>query len=151
MQTQSMPSQALDASFRQFLVQMEAATNRFLNGDATLWKELCSHQDDATIFGGWGGYERGWTELGPRYDWAAQRFVAGELTVEYIAIHVSGNLACSVALERSTVRLVDQTIAATMLLRVTHLFRYAADGWKLVHRHADPLLGVTPPSAVLHK
>src|SRR5262249_30999157 len=29
-------------------------------GDATPWKELCSHAEDVTLFGGAGGYERGW-------------------------------------------------------------------------------------------
>jgi hypothetical protein len=49
-----------EESFRQFLRQVEEATNRVLNGDATLWKQLCSHREDATIYGGWDGFEKAW-------------------------------------------------------------------------------------------
>lgn len=145
----NMDIQPSEASFRQFLVKMDEATSRFLNGGATLWKQLCSRATDATIFGGWGGFEQGWDRLDAKYTWAAARFVSGELQVEYKTINVSGNLAYTVAFERSTVRLIDQAAAAPMVLRVTQLYRYEEGGWKLLHRHADPLLEITAPAAVL--
>ena len=61
------------AEFRTFLRQFEEGTNRFINGDATLWKQHVSQRDDATIMGGFGGYGQG-KEVGPRYDWAAAQF-----------------------------------------------------------------------------
>ena len=36
-----------------------------------------------------------------------------------------------------------------MSLRVTHLFRKEQGEWKLLHRHADPLMSKTAPAAVL--
>lgn len=33
-------------------------------------------------------------------------------------------------------------------LRVTHIYRHEADGWKLVNRHADALMSILPPEAV---
>lgn len=146
-----MQTQPTEASFRQFLGQMDEATNRFLNGDNSLWKQLCSRADDATIFGGWGGFEQGWSRLDAKYTWAAARFVEGELQVEYKVINVSGNLAYTVAFERSKVRLIDQADAAPMVLRVTQLYRYEEVGWQLLHRHADPLLEIMTPAAVLQK
>jgi hypothetical protein len=65
--------------------RMRAATVDFINGKTDAWKAMCSHRADATLFGGWGGYERGWEQLGPRYDWAAARFAGGEVTFEEIA------------------------------------------------------------------
>lgn len=144
-----MQTQPTEADFHQFLAQMDEATRRVLNGDTGLWKALCSRAADATIFGGWGGFEQGWTRLDAKYTWAAARFVTGELQIEYLVTNVSGNLAYSVALERSNARLIDQTAAAPMVLRVTQLYRYEEDGWKLLHRHADPLMNITPPAAVL--
>ena len=36
-----------------------------------------------------------------------------------------------------------------MTLRVTHAFRKEDGRWKLLHRHADPLVETTAPGAVL--
>jgi ketosteroid isomerase-like protein len=36
-----------------------------------------------------------------------------------------------------------------MSLGVTHLFRKEQGEWKLLHRHADPLMSKTAPAAVL--
>jgi ketosteroid isomerase-like protein len=58
-------------------------------------------------------------------------------------------LAYTVAIERSTVRIVGQREPAAMSLRVTHLFRKEQGGWKLLHRHADPLMSKTAAAAVL--
>ena len=138
-------------TFAEFLPHFERGIERFLNGDATLWKSNASHDADGTIMGAWGDYEKGWTELEPRYDWAAARFEESGATVQfqYLSSDVSGDLAYTVAIERSTVRLVGQKEPAAMSLRVTHLFRREQGEWKLVHRHADPLMSKTSPDTVL--
>lgn len=142
-----------DSSLRSFLAQFEEGISRFINGDPTLWKQNASRRDDATIMGAWGGYEKGWSEVGPRYDWAAARFreSSAKAKVEYLSSDVSGNLAYTVAIERSEVRLGDQDKPATMALRVTHILRKENGTWKLVHRHADPIFVKTAPATVLQK
>jgi ketosteroid isomerase-like protein len=137
--------------FRKFLAVFEDGVNRFVNGDATLWKENASTSEDATIMGGWGAYEKGRTQVGARYDWAVSRFrpSGAKATFEYLSISVSETLACTVAIERSNVRLVDHDKPAPMALRVTHVFRKEKGEWKLLHRHADPLFERTAPGAVL--
>ena len=147
----TMPTEPADKSFCQFLLQFEAATTRFINGDATLWKQHASHRDDATIMGAWGAYEQGWNEAGPRYDWAAARFreSGARVEVEYLASGVSGDLAYTVTNERSEALLVGQNKAAQMALRVTHVFRKEDEEWKLIHRHADPLMEKTAADTVL--
>jgi ketosteroid isomerase-like protein len=70
-------------------------------------------------------------------------------TVEYVTSYVSGDLAYTVAIERSTLRPADQRASAPMNLRVTHVFRREDGQWRLIHRHADPLLETTSPDSVL--
>ena len=142
-----------ESSFRAFLEQFEQATRGFINGDPHLWKQHASRRDDVTLMGGWGICEKGWAGVGARYDWAAARFgdSGAALTVEYLASGVSGDLAYTVGIERSIVRLVDQAADAPMVLRVTHVFRRDARVWRLVHRHADPLVNTTAPAAVLQQ
>src|SRR5215216_6142317 len=102
-QSQIPAAPAGDSSLQAFLPHFEEGINRFINGDPTLWKQNASHRDDATIMGAWGAYERGWNEAGPRYDWAAARFreSGARVKVEYLSTGVSGDLAYTVAIERS--------------------------------------------------
>ena len=53
------------------------------------------------------------------------------------------------ASERSAVRLADTPATAPMTLRVTYVFRKEDGRWKLLHRHADPLVETAAPGSVL--
>jgi ketosteroid isomerase-like protein len=147
------PNVPSDAGLQAFLPKFEEGISRFINGDPGLWKEQASRRPDATIMGAWGAYEKGWDEVGPRYDWAAARFTnnGAKVKIEYLSSGVSGDLAYTVAIESSEVRLAGQDKPSAMPLRVTHIFRKENGGWKLLHRHADPLMGKTAPNAVLQK
>lgn len=68
---------AVDAEIEQTLQEVETATTRFVMGDAEPFKALWSHEADVSIMGGWGAYEVGWTEVGPRLEWAAARYRGG--------------------------------------------------------------------------
>lgn len=142
-----------EQSFRTFLESFRTGTEQFMNGDNKLWKENISQTDQAVIMGAWGAYEKGWSQVSTRYDWAAKRFVNSEakLDVEYLATSVSRDLAYTVAIERAKVRLAGQAAPAPMALRVTHVFRRENGAWKLVLRHADPLMQKTAPEATLLK
>jgi ketosteroid isomerase-like protein len=149
----AMQTAATEERFRQFLTSFEEGTSRFINGDPTLWKENASQGDDATIMGAWGAYEQGWNEVGPRYDWAAARFKesGAKVNFEYLASGVSGDLAYTIANERSEALIVGQDKPVPMALRATHIFRMEDGIWKLVHRHADPLMEKTAADTVLQK
>jgi hypothetical protein len=133
----------------QAIQQMRAATADFINGKTDAWKAMCSHRDDATLFGGWGGHERGWDQLSPRYDWAAARFNGGEVEFEEIARYVSTDLACTVHYERMQVRLTGGDQIVPVNLRVSHMYRLEEDGWKLINRHADNIVTITATESVI--
>lgn len=145
-------SSIADPSLRDFLASFEEGTRRFMNGDTTLWMENVSRRPDAMIMGAWGAYEKGWPEVSARYDWAGARFrdSGASLKIEYLTSFVSGDLACTTGIERAHVKLVGRETSAPMALRVTHVFRKEDGAWKLVLRHADPLVVKTAPASVLH-
>jgi ketosteroid isomerase-like protein len=142
-----------DPTFRAFLERFKSGMDQFLNGDPRAWKHNASQTDRATIMGAWGAYESTWAQAGARYDWAAARFKESGATaqIEYLSGGVSGDLAYTVAVERSTVHVDGQDQPATMELRVTHVFGKENGQWKLLHRHADPLIVRTAPGAVLQR
>ncbi len=150
---QSHECAAPDASFQTFLPRFEEGINRFINGDPKLWKHNASQRDDAMIMGAWGAFEKGWKEVDARYDWAAARFKNSgtKVAFEYLSCGVTENLAYIVAIERSEVHLVDQEKPIPMALRTNHIFRKEEGAWKLVLRHADPLIAKTAPAAVLQR
>ncbi len=137
--------------FDEIFEQMHEATEQFMNGDAALWKSRCSHTNDVTIAGGWGDWERGWDEVGERYDWAEARFVRGELEYEPVTMGASGDLAYTFSIERSSVQLAGASEPSPMVLRVTHIYRWEGGGWKLLHRHADPLMSKEAVEFVLQR
>jgi ketosteroid isomerase-like protein len=129
-----------EQEFAAFLRARATATAAFFNGDPEPWKAMASHSPDITMFGGFGGYERGWEAVSDRYTWAAAANAEGAVEAELIACHVAGEMAYTVAIERGAVRATGTTDFAPKALRVTEIFRKEDGAWRLVHRHADPLV-----------
>jgi hypothetical protein len=137
----------MSESFESFLHRYEEANTAFVNGDASLWMPLVSRSEQTSIFGGFGGREVGWAQVGPRYEWAAAQFRPSDAKVEfeYLEKHVSSDTAYYVAIERCTVRYVHRPEPVPHVLRATMVFRQEDDDWKIVHRHADPFDPTVPP------
>lgn len=133
-----------DPELQDFLARHKEATIRMLNGDGSSWRELASHADDATLFPPFGGVERGWAQVGARYEVAAGRrrtSRSGEATldIEVIASGVSGELAYLVFLERSLIHEEGAEALRPGFTRVTHILRREQGRWVLLHRHMDHL------------
>lgn len=133
---------SIEQEFRDYLARRREATAAFFNGDAGPWKAQALQTDDITMFGGYGGHEQGWQAVEERYTWAAARNAEGSVQSEIIACHVTPAMAYTVAIERGDVRPNDSAQFAPKALRVTEIFRREDMDWKLIHRHADPLVVV---------
>jgi ketosteroid isomerase-like protein len=111
------------------------AALRRLHTDADALPELLRHWsqgDDVSTMNARGGVERGPVAARERWEWWASQGIAMEADpVERLSCTVGTDLACTVLLEYHSNR----------TLRVTHLFRREDGAWRLVHRHADPLIG----------
>ena len=98
----------IPAALKRAIAQQHSALNEFVKGNIAPWNQICSQADDATIIGGWGGFEKGWSaQVEKRYAWAASRFKGadGHVQVENISLIATPELAYSVDIERSRVRL----------------------------------------------
>jgi ketosteroid isomerase-like protein len=139
---------------QQTITQYHMAEKEFQKGNPQPFKDLCSHADDVTIFGGFGGYEKGWgQQVEKRYDWASARFSSDNdqnQQIETISLVETAQMAYSVEIERSQARIGNSNEVRPLALRVTSIFRLESGEWKLVHRHADPLVNVQP-AAVMPK
>jgi ketosteroid isomerase-like protein len=125
-----------------YLASYEQALGGMFSGDPTLWLELASHADDATLFPPFGGFAKGWDAVSTRYRFAAghaERGAKPEFSIETIASGTSGDLAYVVALERSRFPVAGSSTPSVGFTRVTHILRRERGEWKLLHRHMDHL------------
>lgn len=134
-----------DSAWDAAMTELEVAQRAFMNGDASGLQSLYSHRDDVTVMGGFGGFERGWAEVGPRLAWAASHFHGGEYSQQNISMTVGRDVACLVCLERWARKAHDGLLLPTMALRVTQMFRLETGRWRLVHRHADDMVQKREP------
>ena len=119
----------------QFRKQVQEALGELVEGRSDPFKALWSHSDEVSIMGAFGGYERGWSQVGPRLDWAGGRIGATNRSVENILTVVGDEFACTVDLERMERTVDGQT--TLRVLRCTQVYRREDDDWKVIHRHAD--------------
>ena len=133
---------------RRFLDQLSEALSAVANGDPEPMKALCSHTDDVSQCGLWGGVESGWAEVGERWEWVASQFVPGpgEVTSETAFLTVNGDMAYGVFIERWWGQLKSRSEPAELMLRATLIFRREDGEWRAVHRHGDYAVEKAAPS-----
>ena len=101
---------------------------------------LMRHADDFTLLAPSGGEpRRGFDESDAALEALARYFRGGEAELEVFETYVSGDLAVLVAIERQR-GIVGDLPEQDLSLRVTLLFRREGSEWRLLHRHADPLV-----------
>jgi ketosteroid isomerase-like protein len=112
----------------------------FIRGDPEPQKGLWSRRDDITLANPLGPPAKGYDRVCAVMDIAAAQIREGDgMTLETISFVETPGLAYELSIQRGRMRLGDADEMAPVALRVTSIFRREDDGWKLVHRHADPL------------
>jgi len=121
------------------------AAREFAKGDSEPVKALYSRRDDVTLANPFVTAVRGWEEVSEALDAAAARFRDGDVTdFDSVATYVGSDLASLLEIERWQAKVGGGEDTVRFVLRATSTFRREDDGWKLVHRHADPTR-TTPP------
>jgi uncharacterized protein (TIGR02246 family) len=112
----------------------------FIRGDAAPVLDLWSSSDDTTLANPFGPPVRGLEAVREAGERAASQVSDGEaFAVENISTHSTSDLAYDVDIHRFTARMPGADEPAPVSLRVTTVYRREDDGWRVAHRHADPL------------
>jgi ketosteroid isomerase-like protein len=124
----------------------------FMKGDPEPVKELFSHREDVTLANPLGPPAHGWDEVGATIEHAASQFRDGRLVgVEIVEKRVTPEFAYTLWLEHAEGKVGGREDVAPATLRVTMIYRREEGGWKVVHRHADPITTPQPAESVIHE
>ncbi|HLI91479.1 MAG TPA: nuclear transport factor 2 family protein [Ktedonobacteraceae bacterium] len=127
--------------FEQFMKQRDKIARAYVSGEAAPLGEIATHHSPATFFGPQGGYHQGAEPVWSEYERGATNFESGgESQLEILHMAASDGLAYWVGFQRATTHVRGRAEAVSFNLRITELFRREGDTWKLIHRHADPLI-----------
>ena len=132
--------------------QSHQALDAILRGDASGYRALFSQAEDVTLGNPFGPFARGRKDVEVTLAGAAANYRDGAFTgVDLVAKYVSDDLACFVEVERGRARVGGSEEQLPIAVRVTSVFRNESGGWKLVHRHADPITTPRPASSVVSR
>jgi ketosteroid isomerase-like protein len=132
--------------------QYHRAASEFINGNPEPYKALFSQRDDATLGNPFGPIGRGWEQIAGIMERASALYSDGEgPDFENITTYVTPDLAFIVEIERFRTKIAGREELSSVALRTTSIFRPEDNGWKIVHRHADPITSARPPESVLQQ
>jgi ketosteroid isomerase-like protein len=128
------------------------AWGEFVKGSSERAKPLFSRQDDVTLGNPFGPFVRGWRDAEVHMDRAATVYRDGEVVgFEAIAMYSTGELVVYVETEHYRAKIGGGSELSPIELRVTTVLRQEAEGWRIVHRHADPITVNRPAESVIQK
>jgi len=140
------------SNLEEVMEQDHRALDAFVKGDPEPKKMLYSRGDRATLANPLGPPARGWKQIAAALERAASQLRDGEpVAFERISEYATADMAYIVEIERSRMKVGGADDMVQVSLRVTTIFRREDDGWRVVHRHADPITTPRPPESMLEK
>jgi ketosteroid isomerase-like protein len=141
-----------ESDLEQALGQDHRALNALVNGDPEPKKKMFSLRDDVTLANPFGPPVRGWNQVAEALERVASQVRDGQpIVFERISDYATPDLAYIVEIERTQMKVDGADQIAPVSLRVTTIFRREDDGWKIVHRHADPITAPRRPGSLLEQ
>ncbi|MET7281674.1 nuclear transport factor 2 family protein [Kribbella sp. NPDC005582] len=139
-----------DVELDKLIQQDHEASTAFCLGDPEPKKRLYSQSGDATLANPIGPPARGWQQVVAVLDAAAALLRDGKPTeFERISEFETADLAYIIEIERTTVKIGGAEERSSVALRATTIFRREEAGWKIVHRHADPITTPRPVQSIV--
>ena len=135
---------------------LEQATERyheglreFFKGDPGPVLQVFSRREDVVLCNPFHPFARGPHEVAEAVERAAAYYADGVCEFETVTAFATAELGYIVELERFRATLDGREGSGA--LRVTSIFRLEDDGWRIAHRHADPITTPQPIGSVLQK
>jgi len=126
------------------------AQEAWINGDASGYQRLFEDSAQALLIGPFGGPAViGYATIAPRMDAAVRYFDGGACAIELVSSVFAGDVVVLGLIERNTVMVHGREQPVMWVLRVTQCYRKGEHGWRVFHRHADPLWRLRPMSETL--
>ncbi len=135
-----------------FIEQYHQALGAFVKGDAGRVKALFSHRDEATLANPLGPPARGWAQIEEASERAVAQVRDGEgMRFERLSEYATEDLAYIFEIERVRLKVGGSADLAPVALRTTTVFRREEDGWRIDHRHADPIMSPRPAESIIER
>jgi ketosteroid isomerase-like protein len=126
------------------------ALRAYMTGDPKPAMEFFSRRDDVTLANPLGPPRRGPAEVAQAAAAGAAQVSEGSVHgFEEVSRYSTPDLGYVVQIERAQARLAGSGNISPIALRVTMIFRREGDTWRIVHRHADPIMTARPISTVV--
>jgi ketosteroid isomerase-like protein len=136
-------------SFDQAVERYHAALAEFVTGDPGPATQLFSQREDVVLCNPFRPFARGPRELAETTERAASHFADGEIEFERVTDFTTAELGYTVEKERFRATIDGKEGSGA--LRVTTVFRLEDDGWRIAHRHADPITTPQATESILQK
>jgi ketosteroid isomerase-like protein len=136
-------------SFDQTEEQYHAALLEFVKGDPRPVLKMFSQREDVVLCNPLRPFARGPREVAETTEKAASHLADGDCEFERVTTFVTDELAYTVEVERF--RATVDGKEGSGALRVTTIFRLEDDGWRVAHRHADPITTPQSIESILQK
>ena len=134
-------------SFDEVVERYHAAISDFFRGDPQPVIQMFSQREDVVLCNPFHPFARGPAEIAETIEQAASHYAAGEFEPVRVTAFATAELGYIVEIERFTATLDGKEGSGA--LRVTTAFRLEDDGWRIAHRHADPITTPRPFESVL--
>lgn len=127
--------------FDQAIEAYHQAMDEIVKGHPEPVLRLFSQREDVSLANPFGPAVSGWKAVVKIVERAAANYQDGAPTqFENVAKVVTSELGFIVEVERTRARVGGRQDLDTIVLRVTTIFRSEDGAWKIVHRHADPIV-----------
>ena len=127
-------------SFDTAVEAFRKALEPYMTGDPGPVTETFSRREDVTLANPLGPPQRGPANVDAAIAHGAAQLHGGSVRgFEEISRYTTSELGYIVQIERTQAVLPGDQDISPIALRVTMIFRPEEGGWKIVHRHADPI------------